>query len=702
MTTQPGERVRYRFAFDIGGTFTDLVLSGADGTVLTCKVLSRQDEIVAPIVEGLGRMLARAGIGSDQVEHVIAGATTAVTNLIIEGKGARTGLIATRGFQDVIEIGRELRYDVYDLEARYPDPIVPRELRVEVAERIDHSGAVLLALTDEEIANALQRLVAGGAQSIAVCLLHAYRNPIHEERIREVAQRLAPAIPLSLSSEIVSEIREYERTVATVLNAYVMPIVGGYLTQIEAGLAAEGVRATLRIMQSNGGIISREFGERVPIRMLESGPAAGALGACIVARRTKRPDLLAFDMGGTTAKACLISGGEPEVTTEFETARVRRFKKGSGLPVRLPIVDLIEIGAGGGSIATVDPTGLLKVGPSSAGSHPGPACYGLGGVEPTVTDAALLLGYLDSDGSLSGAVELRRELAERAIGSRIAKPLGMSVIEAANGIHRIVCEQMAAAAKIHAAEKGKDIRRYALLAFGGAGPIHAREVARRIGCREVLIPANAGVFSAVGLLGAPMKVDMVRTHYGKLGTIDWTQIEAVYAVMAERLRAELVGSGASADRIVYRRSADMRYVGQGFEVNTPLAASLLEAGSGGVAACFHDAYERQYGHHLADQSIEALNWRLEASARVDWPAIAWRPERAARAVERRTRPVFFPDAGRFVETTVLNEGDLAEGAWCEGPALIEQAGSTVVVGPGDRCAMDREGHIRLILERSRE
>lgn len=697
MTSGAGPEVRYRFGFDIGGTFTDLVLSGSNGAARTCKVLSRHDDIIEPILHGLQRMLAAERAGPGQVDEVVAGATTVVTNLVIERKGARTGLIATLGFRDVIEIGRELRYDIYDLAASYPEPMVPRELRAELAERVDHRGAVLRAPSDDEIEDAVRRLEDGGAQSIAVCLLHAYRNPVHEERVRAVAQRVAPAIPVSLSSEVVSEIREYERTVATVLNAYVMPMVGGYLARIESGLRTFGVDATLRIMQSNGGIISREFGERMPIRMLESGPAAGALGASLTARRTGTPDLLAFDMGGTTAKACLISGGEPEITTEFEAARVCRFKKGSGLPVRLPIVDLIEIGAGGGSIASVDPTGLLKVGPRSAGSDPGPACYGLGGVEPTVTDAALLLGYLDPVGSLSGAVKLRPDLAEGAIDSRIAAPLGMSVIEAASGIYRIVCEHMAAAAKIHAVEKGKDIRRYTLLAFGGAGPIHAREVARRSGCREILVPANAGVFSAVGLLGAPMKVDMVRTHYARLGAIEWGFVEALYADMAQRLRAELAAAGVPAHTITYRRSADLRYVGQGFEVNAALPASLPEAGASGVAARFHEAYERQYGNRLTDQAIEALNWRLEATARVDWPDMAWRPDSPSSAAAARTRAAYFPEAGCFVETTVIAEGELADGAWREGPALIEQAGSTIVAGPGDRFAMDRDGNIRLTL-----
>ena len=697
MTIRAGPKVRYRFAFDIGGTFTDLVLSGSNRAAHTCKVLSRRDDILEPILQGLQQMLAAEKAGPDQVDEVVAGATTVVTNLVIERKGARTGLIATRGFRDVIEIGRELRYDIYDLAASYPDPMVPRELRAELAERIDHRGEVITAPSDVEIEDAVRGLKDGGAQSIAVCLLHAYRNPVHEERVRAVAQRIAPSIPVSLSSEVVSEIREYERTVATVLNAYVMPMVGGYLTRIETGLRTFGVEATLRIMQSNGGIISREFGERMPIRMLESGPAAGALGASLTARRTAILDLLAFDMGGTTAKACLISGGEPEITTEFEAARVRRFKKGSGLPVRLPIVDLIEIGAGGGSIASVDQTGLLKVGPRSAGSDPGPACYGLGGVEPTVTDAALLLGYLDPAGFLSGVVKLRPELAEQAIGSRIAVPLGMSVIEAASGIYRIVCEHMAAAAKIHAVERGKDIRRYTLLAFGGAGPIHAREVARRSGCREILVPANAGVFSAVGLLGAPVKADMVRTYYARLGAIDWDVVEALYADMAKRLRSELAAAGVASHAISYKRSADLRYVGQGFEINASMPASFSEAGTSGVATRFHEAYERQYGHRLADQAIEALNWRLQATAKVDWPDMAWRADSPPSAAATRTRAAFFPQIGSFVETTVIAEGELVDGAWREGPALIEQAGATIVAGPGDRFAMDREGKIRLSL-----
>ena len=688
----------WRFAFDIGGTFTDLVLLGTDGTVHTGKVLSDHDDVVAPIRTGLLRMLEQQGIAVSEVNEVVAGATTAVTNLVIERKGARTGLVTTKGFRDVIEIARELRYDLYDLTAPGPDPVIPRELRVEVDERLDAQGTVVTAPTDADIERAVVHLRDAGVRAIAVCFLHSFTNPAHEERVKAIAARVAPGIAVSLSSEVLGELREYERTVATVLNAYVMPMVGAYLGEIEDGLKAIGINATLRIMQSNGGVISREFGERMPIRMLESGPAAGALGAAHAARIAAKPDVIAFDMGGTTAKACLISDGTPSVTTEFEAARLQRFKKGSGLPVRLPTVDLIEIGAGGGSIAHVDATGLLKVGPHSAGSSPGPACYGLGGTRPTVTDAALLLGYLDPEGTLSGAVRMRPDLAEQAIEEHIAKPLRLSVIAAASGIHRIVCEHMAAAAKIHAVENGRDVRRYTLLAFGGAGPIHAREVARRTGCTEVLVPANAGVFSAFGLLVAPMKVDMVRTRFTRLANMaddaDWAPVEALLAGMENSLRAELASAGVPAAEIRFRRTADMRYVGQGFEVETELPGHLKGNPRFDLEARFNAAYAARFGQHLEAQRIEVVNWRVEGYAAA--PATPQRPGAAgvnASAAVKRSRQAFFPDLDAFVETPVVAESALRPGQMHDGPALIEQAGSTVVVGPGDRYSIDAAGNL---------
>jgi N-methylhydantoinase A/oxoprolinase/acetone carboxylase beta subunit len=690
--------VRYRFAFDIGGTFTDLVLLGSDATVLSGKVLSDPVDVVAPIRAGLQRLLAEHRIDVAQIHPVVAGATTAVTNLVIERKGARTGLITTAGFRDVIEIARELRYDLYNLTAPGPDPVIPRELRVEIDERVDAAGTVVTEPTDADIERAVRTLLDAGVRAIAVCFLHSFTNPAHEQRVKAIAQRVAPDVPVSLSSEVLGEMREYERTVATVLNAYVMPMVGGYLGTIERGLREMGIDATLRIMQSNGGVISREFGERMPIRMLESGPAAGALGAAHAARLAQMPNVIAFDMGGTTAKACLISDGRPSVTTEFEAARLQRFKKGSGLPVRLPTVDLIEIGAGGGSIAHVDTTGLLKVGPQSAGSSPGPACYGLGGTRPTVTDAALVMGYLDPQGNLSGAVRIRPELAHRAIDEHIARPLGLSVIEAANGIHRIVCEHMAAAAKIHAVEGGKDVRRYTLLAFGGAGPIHAREVARRTGCTDILIPANAGVFSAFGLLVAPMKVDVVRTRLTRLASIDWAATEALLAGMEEALAAELAGAGVPAADIRFRRTADMRYVGQGFEVETELPARLDASRLEGLEAGFNAAYAARFGRPLANQRIEVVNWRIEGFAPA--PLAPDRPTAGGATPApgaARSRRAYFPDARAFIDTPVLIESALRAGERHHGPALIEQTGSTVVIGPGDRFEIDEFASLRITL-----
>ena len=689
----------YRFAFDIGGTFTDLVLLSNNGDVKTAKVLTGAQDVVAPICKGLLSMLKEHGISMHEVNEVVVGATTAVTNLVIEKKGAKTAIITTAGFRDVIEIARELRYDLYDLTTLGPDPIVPRELRFEINERVDAAGLVVQPVSDAEIESVIRKVMREDVRAIAVCFLHSFTNPAHEDRVKEIANKIAPELYVSLSYQVLGEIREYERTVATALNACVMPMVGNYLSAIEKGLQDIGLQATLQIMQSNGGVISREIGERMPIRMLESGPAAGALGAAHSARQASTPDVMAFDMGGTTAKACLVTHGKPSITTEFEAARQQRFKKGSGLPVRLPTIDLIEIGAGGGSIAHVDTTGLLKVGPHSAGSSPGPACYGLGGTRPTVTDAALLLGYLDPQGTLSGAVKLQPELAARAIEEHIAKPLGMTVIEAANGIHRIVCEHMAVAAKIHAVENGRDIRRYTLLAFGGAGPIHAREVARRSGCVEILVPANAGVFSAFGLLVAPMKMDMVRTRYVRLSEMDWDAVEALLKSMENSLQNEMASAGISADQIHFRRSADMRYVGQGFEVETELPDTIKKSELSAIEKCFQQAYEVRFGTQLIGQRIEAVNWRVQASSATPISLTHRSTGNVSSGREKslRMRESFFPDINAFVETPVLNVDDLVQGERHSGPALIEQPGSTVVIGPGDHYLLDAFDNIRISL-----
>jgi N-methylhydantoinase A/oxoprolinase/acetone carboxylase beta subunit len=685
----------YRFAFDIGGTFTDLVIMGPDGRLAAGKCLTRPSAISAAVSDGLARLLTREAIPAAQVREVVSGATTLVTNLIIERRGAATGLITTRGFRDVLEIRREFRYDVYDLSATFPEPLVPRWLRLEVNERVDRDGAVLVPLDPEEARQAILTLREAGVDSLAVCLLHSYRNPVHERLIGEVAAALAPGLSVSLSCDVLPELREYERTTAAVLNAYVRPFIGRYFEELERMLRELGIEATLHMMQSNGGVISREFAERFPIRMLESGPAAGALAGAHLGRQARIPDLLCFDMGGTTAKACLVSEGRPDITTEFETARAHRFKKGSGFPVKLPVIDLIEIGAGGGSIAHIDTTGLMKVGPRSAGASPGPACYGLGGEEPTVTDADLLLGYLDPDYFLGGEMPLDPERAERAVQSRVAERLGISVTEAASGIYRIVSENMAAAAKIHAAEKGRDIRGCTLLTFGGAGPVHAREVARRTGITRVLVPLNAGVLSAIGLLVAPVQVDSVKTGFMRLGEFDRKKVDEVFGEMEAQALTTLTRMGIPARQVAFERSADMRYVGQGYEIMVPLREGSLGDPSRLLQA-FYRTYTRCFGRHLTNVAVEALSWRLTARWQT---AIAQRRLPPGRhrgaAPPKGQRRAYFAEIGRRVMVPVYDHYALEPGTSIGGPAIVEQRESTAVVGPRDRVTVDPRRNLLL-------
>ena len=688
----------YRFAFDIGGTFTDVVVSGPDGEVHVGKCLSQPDAITRAVVDGLTDLVEHESIPRDKIQEVISGATTVVTNLIIEDKGAPTGLLTTEGFPDLIEIAREMRYDIYDITARLPVPVVPRHWRKEVPERIDKDGGIVTPLDEDAAKRAVEELAADGVTSIAVSFLHAYRYPAHEQRVRDIISDVAPDMFVSLSSDVLPEIREYERTVATALNAYVRPYIGRYLEELEHGLGAIGVKATLNIMQSNGGVISRDYAETMPLRMLESGPAAGALAASHVAGLAGLGDVLSFDMGGTTAKSCLVSGGRPEITLEFETARVQRFKKGSGFPVKLPIIDMMEIGAGGGSIARVDDTGLLKVGPDSAGAVPGPACYGQGGEEPTVTDAALVLGYLDPAAKLGGTVALHLDLAEAAIQKFIVDPLGMTLIEAASGVYRIVCESMASSAKVHAIEKGKDIRRYILVAFGGAGPMHAREIAQRLGCGQILVPPNAGVFSAVGLLVAPVMTDAVRTFYTRVEGADWAEIDHIYDDLAKLTSQALIQTGIPHEDIEFERSADMRYVGQGFEVTTPLPTAFGTGTTAAAVQSFYDIYDELFSHHLTNVDVEALTWRLRATAPSPSPPISRRANGAdTSGTPESKRRVYFPDSGEFHEVPVLDDATLSVGRELEGPALIEQSGCTTVIGPNERFTADAHGNLLISL-----
>jgi N-methylhydantoinase A len=677
-----------RIGVDIGGTFTDLVwVDDATGTVQVGKLLTTPKDPAQAVEQGVVGLLHDAGASPAGVRTVIHG-TTLATNALIERKGARTALLATAGFRDAVEIGREGRYDMYDLFIDPPAPLVARHLRREVAERILADGSVRTPLDENGARAVIRALLADGAEALAICLLHAYRNPAHERRLEELVRELAPGLPVSRSSEVVPEIREYERTSTTIANVYVMPLMARYLDDLERRVQDMGIPGQLYVMLSSGGVATPATAKRVPVRLVESGPAAGALAAARAARLVGEDRLLSFDMGGTTAKACVIDRGEPLLAREFEVARADRFKKGSGLPIRIPCIELIEIGAGGGSIARVDRFGLLKVGPDSAGADPGPACYAQGGAEPTVTDADLVLGYLDPAFFLGGKMRLDVDAARRAVEERVARPMGLSLTEAAWGIHRVVNENMAAAARIHGIERGKDLRAYPLFAFGGAGPVHAWHVGRILKVPRVLVPFAAGAISAYGLLAAPLAFDFVRTATHRLDDAGWGAINGLFAEMEAEGRAVLRGAGVADAAVRIRRTAEMRYVGQGHEVEAalpdgPLGPASLEA----IRGAFEAAYRALYGRTPMGVAIEALNWRLVISGPTPEFSMGSAPAATgaeAAPVAKARRPAYFPEAGGYVETPVYDRYALRPGADFSGPVIIEERESTTVIGPGAR------------------
>ncbi len=683
---------------DIGGTFTDLVLvDEAARRVWVGKELTTPRDPADAVMRGLERLSAVSGRRPAQLHRVIH-ATTLITNALIERKGAVTGLLTTRGFRDVLELGRESKYDIYDLFLPLPAPLVPRQRRMEVTERLDTDGSVVTPLDLVEVGEAGAALVAQGAEAVAVSFLHAFVNAEHEQAAAAELRRRWPRLAVTCSSEVAPEIREYERTSSTVANAYVLPLAGHYLGTLAARLAEAGCAGRLDLMQSGGGIMSVQAARQAPIQLLESGPAAGALIGAFFGALTGEPHVLALDMGGTTAKLCLVDGGRPAITYSFEAARERRFKKGSGLPIRIASVELLEVGAGGGSIARVDELGLMKVGPDSAGAEPGPACYARGGAEPTVTDAALLLGYLDPGFFLGGEMALDAAAAGAALAP-VASRVGADPVQAAWGIHDIVCEQMASAARIHIAEKGRDPRRYALLATGGAAPGHACRVAAKLGVTRVLCPPGAGVASTFGLLVAPPKVDLVSSYVTRLDEIDWRHLEKLYGAMAGEALRELGDLGVEPDRVTFERRADMRYVGQGFEIVVELPAGPFGPERlTGLQNCFDRAYGEAYARLKAGAAVEALSWRLTALGPASAPAFL--PRGAAPVGEgpansetarKGHRPAWFPETWGFTDTPVYDRYRLLPGAVLEGPAIVEERESTVVVTPGARCRVDETG-----------
>ncbi|MDR7468131.1 MAG: hydantoinase/oxoprolinase family protein [Armatimonadota bacterium] len=689
----------YRFGFDIGGTFTDFVLiDTASGRVETYKTLTTPADHSRAVREGWQVLLARVGATGAQVESAIH-ATTLITNALIERKGARAALVTTEGFSDVLDTQREMRYDIYDLHAPPVEPLVPRPLRWEVRERLNNFGEVVEPLDETTVDAAVEGMRRAGVEAIAVCFLHSYKNPMHE---RQVGARLAAALPgvsISLSHEIAPEIREYERMSTTVANAYVQPLTDRYVRRLEEDLRAGGFRRRMYLMLSSGGITTGETAARLPIRMVESGPAAGVLAAIFYGEQLDVRDLVAFDMGGTTAKMCLVKGGQPARAHTFEIARVHRFKRGSGLPVRVPAIELIEIGAGGGSIAWIDEMGLLKVGPQSAGADPGPACYGRGGTEPTVTDADLLLGYLNPDYFLGGRMRLDQAAAEAAIG-RLADRLGMSLTETAWGVYQIVNENMISATRVHVAERCEDPRRLMLLAFGGAGPVHAHAIARALKMPGYVCPAGAGVTSALGLLTAPAAFDFAQTHVARLSQESLASLDLVFASLEAQGRERLAEAGVPVEAMRFERAVDIRHRGQGHEIVLDLPWPRLADIDldRDLRPYFYERYEALYGYAHRHLALEVMTCRLRATGprpRVTLPEAPRRPDRPAPVAKARRR-AYMPERGGFVEVPVYDRDALPAGAAISGPAIVEEKDSTAVIGPDAVAWVD--GHLNLVVK----
>ena len=684
-------------SIDVGGTFTDFVVVDLDSgeIVQRHKVLTNAQRPARGVLRGWNDMFKNGTVGSSV--QLAVHSTTLVTNAIIERKGAKTVLLTTRGFRDILELAREQMYDIYDLFAPPPEPLIPRPFRLEIDERATADGIIITAPCPDSISAAIEAIQHIGAESVAISFLHSYRNSANE---RDVAQQIAAALPdltISLSSDVAPIAGEYERTSTVAADAYTKPLVSTYVHELQQALREAGMDCDLHLVLSSGEIASAESAARRPVRLLESGPASGAMAAAFFGKLAGHDDVLSLDMGGTTAKACVIEGGKPELTHLLEAARVRRFMKGSGLPIVAPVVDLIEIGAGGGSIARRDELGLLRVGPDSSGADPGPACYGLGGQLPTVSDANLLLGYLSSDYFLGGSIPLRADKAQSAIET-LAQELSLTSEATAWGIHRIVNENMAAAARMHIIERNRDPRSLATIAFGGAGPAHAVAVARLLGCKTVIFPPGAGVASALGALVSPIAFTAGRTLMTRLDNADWTEIESMYRDLEEQAVHEIASAGVSAADVRFRRWAEMRLEGQYHEIAVDLPDTSLGAGVvPAIETSFAEAYARQYGRVLKGLAIESLHWRLTATGPETSVQLKRHPsqEGSVETALKGQRPVYFPDGG-YRDVPVYDRELFTAGMAFSGPAIVEERESTAVIWPEDTARVD--GYMAIVVD----
>jgi N-methylhydantoinase A len=687
-----------RVAFDIGGTFTDFVLEDLRAGVLRFhKVASTPRDPAIAVLEGLETLLRTAAVAPAEVSGILH-ATTVATNAILERKGARTALITTAGFRDVLIIGRQKRYDTYDMYLAKPVPLVRRRDIFEVAERTLADGTIEQPLDPAGLEQVLGRIGRGNYESAAVCLLHAYAEPAHEKAVGASLARRLPSVAVSLSSDISPKYREYERASTAVANAYIKPIVGRYVSRLAGALKQQGIGSELFIMQSNGGLVTSDLACEVPIRIVESGPAAGVLLSGAIGSEEGFDRVLTFDMGGTTAKLGAVDGGEPAIAPTFEVDQVR-YRKGSGLPINVPAVELLEIGAGGGSIAHTD-MGLIKVGPESAGADPGPACYGRGGTAPTVTDANVALGYINPGYFNGGAMRLDAEAAGEAVQRRIGEPLGLNTGEAAWGIHTLANANMERAMRIVSIERGRDPRKYALVAFGGAGPLHAARLALALGIPRIIVPFGAGVGSAIGMLEADAKLDASMTRMLTLAPGAEPQIADIYRQLEKRLHADLQRMGSQVAPAL-SRFAYLRYAGQGHEIRVDLPA--FPAGSGyaaQVTARFEDAYQKKYGYRQAGAQVEAVDWYVVATVanatKGAHRARSWKG-RGSATFRRGTRKAYLPEHNGFVDWAVIDRGELPVGEVINGPAIIEEAEATTLLPPGCHASVTPRGHLVITL-----
>ena len=687
----------WRIGVDIGGTFTDVaVVDEVSGRIGVAKALTTPRDFAEGVVAALDQAMARYAIVAGDV-GLLSHATTVVTNALLEEKGARAGLVATRGFRDILELRRSSRGDLYDLFQDPPRTLIARRRRFAITERIGADGKVVTPLAEHEIDGLIAELRAADVQSIAVSLMFSFLNGSHERRIGERLRAAFPGVPVYLSSEILPEIREFERTSTTAVCAYVGPILASYLARLEGATKAKGL-PRLYVMGSNGGVFEAPEGIAMPAMAVESGPAAGVVGAALIARQTGKLDLLSFDMGGTTAKASLIRNGRYETTPEYEvggTSNATRFMNGAGHPIRVPVIDLAEVSAGGGSIAWVDRAGALRVGPKSAGAEPGPVCYGRGGTEPTVTDCNLLLGYLGRESLLAGEMTIDHAAAERAVREKLAAPLGVDPRSAAAGVIDVVNHAMAEALRIVSVQRGHDARDFTLVAFGGAGPLHAAALADELAIKAVICPPIPGAFSALGLVGTDLKRDYVRTVYQSTAAADPAVLDAALRAMEADGAAMLDRAGVAASSRRFERSVDARYERQSYELNVPLAPGPIDAAAiQAMAEGFHARHAQTYGHDNRGEPVQLVSVRLSAVGVIPPLAIRQQPAAKGSGSAKGRRAVWFRKTGE-VQAAVHDRARMSDGETVAGPAVIESLESTILVPPGWQAVMDADGFVQM-------